>query len=73
MSTISNLNLPTSDNTSAEAAWVDAHSESDLRLLQADLTLTKAEKTRSGAVEWVSSMEKEIQIRLSDAKHKRKN
>ena len=50
---------------------VDARAEADDNLQRAELTLSKAERIRADAQEWVAPMEVEIQFRLDDASRKR--
>ena len=51
----------------------DARAEADHNLMQADLTLAEANRIKSDAQKWKSSMEEEIQFRLDDAGRKRTN
>ncbi|MBT4125118.1 MAG: hypothetical protein HOJ22_02915 [Chloroflexi bacterium] len=59
--------------TSTKNYCVDARAQADDNLAQADLTLSKAERIRSDALEWQASMEEEIQFRLDDAARIRAN
>ncbi|MEE8045981.1 MAG: hypothetical protein V3T49_04000 [Dehalococcoidia bacterium] len=57
--------------TATKNYCVDARAEADHNLMQANLTLTEAERIRSDAQKWASSIEEEIQFRLDDASRKR--
>jgi hypothetical protein len=58
--------------TATKNYCVDVRAKADNHLMQANLTLAEAERVRSDAEKWVSSMEEEIQFRLDDAARKRK-
>jgi hypothetical protein len=49
----------------------DAQARADHNLMQSKLTLAEADRIRSDAEKWKSSMEEEIQFRLDDASRKR--
>ena len=57
--------------TATKNYCVDARVEADDNLQRAELTLSKAERIKTDAQEWVASMEVEIQFRLDEASRKR--
>jgi hypothetical protein len=57
--------------TATKNYCVDARAEADDKLQRAELALSKAERIRSDAQEWIASTEVEIKFRLDEATRKR--